>query len=295
MDNFDHGGGFQNPPLILCMAYKTNKVDFGSRNWFRRGKEREMLKRNIRPCILILALSVFLTGFTPVALKKDFVSFDQAFIPPLALTRAEKVKPSKKAMKILKENWGTFKAKYYDANSTDPKWKEDFNKVDQKIMEAAKTIKNGKNLIDAHESLEEIRYIFLELRKRNGINYYIDPLSEFHVFMEVILHTADENDPDTLNDSDKETIREQYDQASRIWNRIKKLEFDRDFYGFNDEKMAKMNKYLKMESEALNKLEKALDDNNNALIIETAKAIKPNYAKLYKLFGDFERVKGQKS
>jgi hypothetical protein len=166
--------------------------------------------------------------------------------------------------------------------------------VDQKILEAAKTVKSGKHLIDAHESLEEIRYIFLELRKRNGIDYYIDPLSEFHTFMELIVHTADENDADTLSGSDKETIREQYEQASKIWNRIKTSEFDRDFYGFNDEKMAKMKKLLKMESEALNKLGKALDDNNNTLIIETAKAIKPNYAKLYKLFGDFDRVKGKR-
>lgn len=254
-----------------------------------------MERRNATIVILILGLSLLLTGFSKATLKKDFVSFDKAFIPPLALTRAEKAKPSKKAMKLLKENWGTFKAKYYEANPNDPSWKADFNKVDQKIMEAAKTVKSGKNLMDAHESLEEIRYIFLELRKRNGINYYIDPLSEFHVFMEVIVHTADENDPDTLDDSDKQTIREQYDQASKIWHRIKTSEFDRDLYGFNDEKMAQMKKLLKMESEALNKLGKALEVNNNALIIETGKAIKPNYAKLYKLFGDFERIKGQRS
>jgi tetratricopeptide (TPR) repeat protein len=254
-----------------------------------------MERRNETIVILILGLSLLVTGFSRATLKKDFVSFDKAFIPPLALTRAEKVKPSNKAMKLLKENWGTFKAKYYEANPNDPSWKADFNKVDQKIMEAAKTVKSGKHLIDAHESLEEIRYIFLELRKRNGINYYIDPLSEFHVFMEVIVHTADENDADTLNDGDKEIIREQYEQASRIWNKIKTAEFDRRFYGFSDEKMAKMNKYLRMESEALNKLGKALDDNNNALIITTAKAIKPNYAKLYKLFGDFDRVKAKRS
>jgi hypothetical protein len=44
-----------------------------------------------------------------------------------------------------------------------------------------------------------------------------------------------------------------------------------------------------------NALDRALDSNDHAQIIKTAKAIKPNYAKLYKLFGDFDRVKGKSS
>ena len=57
-----------------------------------------MEKRNTIMLILILGLSLLLTGFNQATLKRDFVSFDQAFIPPLALTRAEKVKPSKNDM-----------------------------------------------------------------------------------------------------------------------------------------------------------------------------------------------------
>ena len=245
--------------------------------------------------IFILGLSLLLTGFAEATLKEDFASFDRAFIPPLALTRQEKVKPSKKAMKLLKENWGTFKAKHYEANSKDPKWKKDFDKVDQKIMEASNIIKDSKNLIHAHDTLEEIRFIFLELRKRNGIDYYIDPLSEFHEFMEVIVHTAAESDPQTLTVADKETIREEHDQAARIWDKIETASFDSDLYGFDDRRMAQMKKLLKLEAEALNALDRALDSNDHAQIIKTAKAIKPNYAKLYKLFGDFDRVKGKSS
>ncbi|MBW1818004.1 MAG: hypothetical protein JRJ60_12700 [Deltaproteobacteria bacterium] len=51
---------------------------------------------------LLLGAWFVFTGFAPQELKKDFVSFDRAFIPPLALTKQEKVKPSKKAMNLFK-------------------------------------------------------------------------------------------------------------------------------------------------------------------------------------------------
>lgn len=81
--------------------------------------------------------------------------------------------PSKKAMKILKQNWKTFRARYYDSNPQDPLWKNDFDKIDNQIMEADNIVKGGKDLMQAHEALEEIRIITKDLRTRNKIVYYI--------------------------------------------------------------------------------------------------------------------------
>lgn len=230
-------------------------------------------------------------GVAHADIRKDFVSFDKAFIPPLALTNQEKLKPSKKAMKLLKNEWTTLKTKYYDANPKDTQWKDDFDKADKVILDAEEIVKSGKNLYIAHETLEEIRILFMELRRRNNIDYYIDLLTEFHEHMEYISHAGKENTPQSLTDGDIGDIKSTLSEAQSIWAKIKDAKFDRHLYGFSDQKLTKMHKYLTLESDALFNLGNALKNHDKSLIIQTAKGIKPNYAKLYKLFGDFENLK----
>ncbi|MBW1945879.1 MAG: hypothetical protein JRJ51_24075, partial [Deltaproteobacteria bacterium] len=47
--------------------------------------------------MLILSLLFIFPVASHADIKKDFVAFDRAFIPPLAITNQEKVKPSRKA------------------------------------------------------------------------------------------------------------------------------------------------------------------------------------------------------
>ncbi|MDB4443969.1 hypothetical protein N9174_01340 [bacterium] len=251
-----------------------------------------MRKHKIITGLAVLLLPLLLMGFTKTDFKRDFVSFDQAFIPPLALTNQEKVKPSKKAMKILSQNWDVFRAKYYDANPQDSKWKEDFDKIDKVILEAKTTVGSGKHLMSAHETLEEVRWITLELRKRNHIDYYLDPLTEFHAHMEEIFHMGNDNSPEDIGSDEINTLKETLAEAEKVWTTVKSADFDPSVYGFNDQKMAKMKKLLKLESDALNNLKQALESGDKAAVIKAAKGIKPNYAKLYKLFGNFGQVMG---
>ena len=167
-----------------------------------------MRKNKITSGLAVLLLSLILMGFTKTDFIKDFVSFDQAFIPPLALTNQEKVKPSKKAMKILTQNWDAFKAKYYDANPEDPEWKENFDEITRIIDESNKTVDSGQHLMSAHEALEEIRWITLKLRKRSHIDYYLDPLTEFHAYMEEISHMGQDNSPEDIGRGEINTLKE---------------------------------------------------------------------------------------
>ena len=237
-------------------------------------------------------LSLATAALANEALMKDFVSFDQAFIPPLALTNVEKVNPSRKAMMILKENWSAFKGKHYEANPKDTQWKTDLDKVEASIRDAGKIVEGGNNLMEAHEILEQIRFAFMALRKRNNIDYYVDHLSEFHEHMEAIVHIASERDAGSLNSKDKEFMGKELTQASLIWDRIKALRFDSALFGFNDQKLAEMKDLIQKEAGALQKFKTALGGSDNAVIIQSAKGIRPNYANLYKMFGDFDRVSG---
>ena len=79
------------------------------------------------------------------------------------------------------------------------------------------------------------------------------------------------------------------------WHKVDSAPFDAALFGFGPEKVKKMNQLIELETEALNKLRQALGKKNKEMIIKTAKGVKPNYAQLYKLFGDFDSIMGKKA
>ena len=241
----------------------------------------------------ILSISLFLLKGTSrgADLIKDFVSFDKAYIPALALTSQGKIEESKKAMILLKENWKTFKEVYNSYNKKDLEWEKDFDKIDQMILNADEIVLSANDILRAHDVLEEVRIILMELRKRNNIDYYVDYLTEFHEPMEAIVLTAKDKNPETLTDGDVREIQSSLNQASIIWEKIENLKFDEKLFGFANEKIMKMNHYIKSESDALNRLKQAMGNKDKRLIIQAAVAVKPNFANLFMMFGDFERIK----
>jgi hypothetical protein len=243
-----------------------------------------------------VAAALFVLFFAGAAigedLLKDFVAFDRAFIPPLSLTNQEKGDPSRKAIGVLKEEWGRFKNKHYGANPKDVQWKQDLDVVESKILEAERIIINGKNLMEAHEVLEAIRYAFMNMRKRNGIEYYIDHLSEFHEHMEAIVHAASDTTPVSFADREKTFIAKECAEATRIWSGIQALPFDAGLYGFDDRREAKRRELLQKEAEALLTLQKSLESGDAGQIIRAAKGVRPNYAQQYMLFGDYSAYGG---
>jgi len=253
------------------------------------------MRRTVILAALAAAVVFTGTGLATDDLMKGFVSFDRAFIPPLAFTNQEKVNPSRKGMAILKENWASFKARHYETNSKDPRWKKELDGIEERILRAGRIVASGKSLMEAHEILEEIRYAFLNLRRRNGMDYYIDHLSDFHGHMESIMHTASERDTGSFTVKDGEFIAKECGAAFKIWERIQVLPFDKHLFGFDDRKVAAMRDLIEKETQALQGLKNALEGEDKALIIESAKKIRPHYAQLYKLFGDFDRVTGGRS
>jgi len=237
--------------------------------------------------ILMVAVLMSSHALGSEGLMKDFVLLDRAFIPPLLLTNQQKAGPSKKAMEILKAQWALFKERHYKAGPKDPGWKQDLDKVEAKIMEADQIVLSEKNLIEAHEILETIRYALKAARSRNNIDYYIDYLSEFHEHMEAVLHTVNERDEGSFSERDLQFVTGEAAEAARIWGQVQGLPFDRELFGFSDAQEARRKELLEKEAQALQRLQKALEGNDKMLIIKSAKEIRPPYAQLYLLFGDF--------
>jgi hypothetical protein len=249
---------------------------------------------------LVLAGSVILLGAGVVRgddraqaeLLDSFAELDRAYVPALALTKMGTAEASDKALGKLKRQWRAFNAKYANAVPNDAGWKKDFASVGEAISEAAEHLANGQQL-EAHESLEAIREILLEARRRNDMDYYLDRLTEFHTTMEEIVLAVKVEQPSDLTPDEINKIRQLAGKAVEQWDDVKSTPFPSQRFGFHEEKLAKRKQLLQAETMALEKLERALAANDKAEIVATGMAIKPIFAQSFMLFGTFPNPANQ--
>ena len=224
---------------------------------------------------------------------EDFVAFDRAFIPPLVLTKQAKVAPAATAMELLTQSWAAFKGKHYESNVADVEWKADLDRIEKHILDAASMVQNVEGLMPAHEELEQVRTIALRLRQRNDMGYYLDLVIEFHDAMEVIYHAGKDISPESPDEEAIQSLSATVSKATALWQQVREAPFDKDLYGFTEQMAQKMQEYHAAEQRALERVAAAIGSGDKAAIKKTAKGVKANYAMLYKMFGDFERVKGK--
>ncbi len=240
-------------------------------------------------------VTLTVTSFSRAAdhrqLVHGFGALDRAYIPALALTNQGQAAPSKKAIAGLKKQWKVFAETCEAAMPDDPQWKPDLKRVGQIITKADQQIAAGE-LAEAHETLEEIRDIFLQLRRRNEIVYYLDWLTDFHETMEEIVKPAAAKVKQgklDVSEADGARMRRLLAEATRQWQVVQSAEFDPEPLGYGPSKVAAMPGMIEAEANALAALEKALDGGDAERILQAAVAIKPPFAKFFMSFGDFPK------
>jgi hypothetical protein len=236
---------------------------------------------------VLLLMTGTISAYANTKLISDMVHFDQAYIPVLAMTSAGEVKASRKALKTLEVEWQKFKSRHYSTPYDDSSWKADLDRVDAKINAAREIILAGDNVKDAHEVLEHVRVIFMELRARNQIDYFIDHLTRFHEPMEKIVLSVKDKAPDSLSAKDLDGIKHALPVAMALWKTTLASDFDAALFEFNNDQVVLLRTLLQKEELSLERLEQALKQDDKQEIIQAGLAIKPNFAKLFKSFGHF--------
>jgi hypothetical protein len=237
---------------------------------------------------LALALGAgLLMGLSVDTLRQDMVMLDKVYIAALALTNQGKAAESRMAISRLAQAWEDFSARHRGANPGDAQWQKDFDTVAQSIRDAAGIAASDRNLLDAHEALEQVRFVMLKLRTRNGIQYFGDRLTEFHEPMEAIALAAKDKTAEALADGDIARIRSLLAEAGALWRGVMNAPFDADTYRLEPQQYEQARKLMQHEQQALAQLEAALGSGDKASIIKAAAGIKPPFAALYTSFGDF--------
>lgn len=247
--------------------------------------------------LLLFVLGTLLLSSTALPLsaatrlEKDMVAFDKAYITALALTSQTSKTAAEKAMKLTADQWAQFKkqhAKTFSKNKAD---KAALTAIGKLISDAERIVKENEKTDEAHEVLEGVRSAFLKIRERNSMDYYIDYTTKFHEPMEAVVLTAKGKTAESLTEEMLLKIKDNFQIAQRDWEKLKNASFDPALFDFSAQKDAQRLGYIRAETEALNKLQSALESGNKGEIIKAAMGIKPNFVNLFLMFGDFEKVK----
>jgi hypothetical protein len=216
----------------------------------------------------------------------DSAVLDKAYIPALAVTSQNDADKSKAAMKRLNQSWGVFASAYRQYKSADDIWKNGFADIDKWIAKADGIVASGNNLTEAHNALEPVREILMQLRRKNGVDYFVDYQTAFHEPMEEIVLTAKGKTPETLTQQDIDKIRSLMPTLADRWGALQNARFDPQKFVFDSARTAKLKQLMESESNAISALEKALSEADKLAIIQRATAIKPPFAQMFMLFGD---------
>jgi flagellin-specific chaperone FliS len=238
---------------------------------------------------MAIGTGLLLMGFSAGDLRHEMVKLDKVYIAALALSNQGKIDESRKAIKALRDAWQAFSAKHADANPSDKQWRADFSAVEKRVAKAVTIVETpGQKLTEAHEALEEVRNVLMRLRQRNRIDYYIDGLTAFHHPMEEIALAVKDKTAQSLSEADIAEIRGLLPQVEQYWRAVEAAHPDTATYQLSPAQADDVAKLVKLESAALAGLKEALAGGDKAQIVKTAIAIKPNFAKLFMTFANFE-------
>jgi hypothetical protein len=218
----------------------------------------------------------------------DSAVFDKDYIPALSLTSQGAVNKSKDAMRLLNQSWKIYLKLHRHDYPGDNAWITGFNEIDEWIRKADEIVDSGEKLNDAHNALEHVREILMQLRQKHKIDYYPDYLTAFHEPMEEIVLTAKGKSASTLSELDLAKIRRTLSVLDERWKEVLNARLDPKAFGFDSNHAASVKHAIELENAAIDSLKRSLGGADKAAVIQHATAIKPPFAKLYMMFGAFD-------
>jgi DNA-binding protein len=235
----------------------------------------------------VFALGFFSANAVLADIVKDSAAFDKAYIPALALTSQNEPEKTRAAIDKLKAAWGVYASAHRQHQAADEAWKKGFADIDGVIAKADAIVARGTNVTEAHDTLEQVRVTLMQLRRKNGIDYFLDYQTAFHEPMEAIVLTVKGKTPETLDAQDIDKIRKLIPALDARWSALQNARFDPQQFDFDSARSAKLQQLIAAETEAITALKKALAQPDKAALIQHAAAIKAPFSQMFMLFGAF--------
>lgn len=242
--------------------------------------------------ILVLCFGIWGCSEEPdrTSLVLSMIEFDRSYVPAFIFTDLQKQRESELSLQRLKRNWDGFSCKYYNLefkyghDITDKHWKGDFDRIGGLLVSAEAMVKD-KESERAYKKIREIRLVFAGLRKRNGIDYFLDKITGFNEAIEESFLILEGNGK--LKDEDLRELRALFKKAQKNLTEAEKTGIN---FNFDAKKETALRNRIRDEQILLAAFAAALPSKNRDKIFQAVQNLKPNFIALYKAFGDFQPV-----
>ncbi|MFN7115421.1 MAG: hypothetical protein ACK4TA_01400 [Saprospiraceae bacterium] len=219
----------------------------------------------------------------PNDIRKEFVRFDQAFLPVLFYVNEGNSFEAKRAVFHLGYHWQQLRHRY-EMSMPQPDWRNTFQQVD-KYLDAAFFAIDANDFERAYTQLEKVKHTFFLLRTNYHIDYYIDYLYDFQASAAVLDETVNDEMLDLLQWED---VMAMSVELNRKWNMVLAKHFDADLYELNEDQVWKLQATQQSVTEALNVLNAAMDCADRAIVADASADLQLALLEVLRVFGNFE-------
>jgi hypothetical protein len=220
-------------------------------------------------------------------LVRDSAELDRALIPAIELAASRDPLPARVAMDELVATWDRFYSRHQGDRPDEPVWRQWLAAIDTLVLDVDEMADSADFLPFVAENLTDMRMMLVELRDSVGLAYYTDALHELDEPLDELHRLALARDSATLRPADTARFGALLDEARAIWDDAAETRFEPGRYGFDAER-ERLREYDAGRLEgALAELDEALAAGERRAVLNAARAVRPDFLDLYRLFGDY--------
>ena len=194
---------------------------------------------------------------------------------------------AKRPLGMSHEAWYQVISRYYEGPpaeyAKDPRWRGDLAAITGHLHLAEWLVSAG-DMEAAHEALEPVRQIWLEVRERNGVRHFGDELTRFHEAMEPVVLWGTGQTHGGVTDENIEEFYAKVVVLDEAWQRVTGFGFyPKEQLGPGGQRQYSV--FMGGAADAVEQFRYTVEDRLLDEIPEAAAAVKQTFVPLYMQFG----------
>lgn len=218
-------------------------------------------------------------------IRKEFVQFDQAFLPVLFYVSESNSFEAKRAVFHLGYHWQQLQHRY-QTKVNESLWTGTFTKVD-KCLNAAFFAIDANRFEEALTQLEQVKWLFFALRTNYKIDYYLDHLYKFQSQLTELNEIVSD---EMLNLMEWEDVMAMSVDLNRQWNVVMAKQVDADLFELNNTQLWKLRVTKQAVNDAMDQLNAAMDAADREEVNNASQKLNLALLEILRLFGNFDQA-----